>query len=209
MRILMLGILIFTFTVSFAKVKQSSTSELFSIRGRNESGFDKTKILFGPGFGLGAGYRTFSFFISPSIGYALTEDFNFGTTLGFNYFQASEDYINPVTNATEVYKFKYPGYSFSVFARYLLGNFLLLNFEPEINNTKYIQSYSYSPSGKIIENSRRLVVPSVLVGAGYPQRFGNSGYSYFMVCYDLIQDPNARYYQTIDIRLGLMLNLWR
>ena len=86
----------------------------------------------------------------------------------------------------------------------------LYNIEPEINSTKYIESYSVNmSSGKIIENSRRLFVPSVLVGAGYPQRFGNYGYSYFMVCYDLLQDPNARYYQTLDLRAGIMINLWQ
>jgi len=177
---------------------------------KSNQSFDKTRLLFGPGLGLGGGYRAFSFNVSPSVAYAFTEDFHAGTTLGFNYYQASEDYTNPITNTTEVFKYKYPAYSFSIYARYLVKNFLILNVEPEINNTKFVESYSVNmSSGKIIENSRRLFVPSVLVGAGYPQRFGNYGYSYFMVCYDLLQDPNARYYQTLDLRAGIMINLWQ
>ena len=98
----------------------------------------------------------------------------------------------------------------SIYGRYLLGNFLLLNVEPELNNTKIIDSYSYNwNSGKIIEKSSRLLVPSVLIGAGYTQHFNRYGYSFLMVCYDLLQNPNARYYQTVDIKAGIMLDLWK
>ncbi len=192
-----------------AETNNSQSSSYIAPKKKQTSGFDKRRLLIGPGLGFGAGNRAFSFNISPSLGYALTDNFNVGTTLGFNYYQASENYINPITQANEVFKYKYPAYSFSLWARYLIGNYLIVNFEPEINNTKFVESYSFTNSGKIVEKSRRLMVPSVLVGAGYPQRIGNYGYSYFMVCYDLIQDPNARYYQTLDIRLGIMLNLWR
>ena len=51
-------------------------------------------------------------------------------------------------------------------------------------------------------------MPSVLVGAGYAQRFGEYAHSYLMVCYDLVQNPNARYYQTLDYRVGIMISLW-
>lgn len=171
---------------------------------------DKSRILIGPGLGFGAAYRAFSCNISPSVAYCFTDHFHAGTTLGFNYFQSTEEYTNPLTNMTERYKHKFPAYSMSIYGRYLLGNFLLLNVEPELNNTKIIDSYSYNwNSGKIIEKSSRLLVPSVLIGAGYTQHFNRYGYSFLMVCYDLLQNPNARYYQTVDIKTGIMLDLWK
>jgi hypothetical protein len=171
---------------------------------------DKSRILIGPGLGFGAAYRAFSFNISPSVAYCFTDHFHAGATLGFNYFQSTEQYTNPLTNMTETYKHKFPAYSMSIYGRYLLGNFLLLNVEPELNNTKIIDSYSYNwNSGKIIEKSSRLLVPSVLIGAGYTQHFNRYGYSFLMVCYDILQNPNARYYQTVDIKAGIMLDLWK
>ena len=177
---------------------------------KKTSAIDKTRILLGPGLGFGAGYRSFSFNISPSVAYCFTDKFYAGATLGFNYFQAAQDYTNVVTNLPAVYKEKYPAYSMSIYARYRIGKFLLLNVEPEINNTKFVNNYSYNlTTGKIVEQSTRLFVPSFLVGGGYSQRFGTYAHSYLMVCYDLIQNPNARYYQTLDYRVGIMINLWQ
>lgn len=176
---------------------------------KSSSSFDKRKLLLGPGIGFGAGYRAFSFNLSPSVAYCFTPNFHTGATLGFNYFQTAEDYTNPVTNLPDVFKHKYPAYSFSVYARYLIANMFILNVEPEINNTKFVNSYSYNIStGKIIEKSQRLFVPSFLVGGGYAQRISDYGYTYLMVCYDLVQNPNARYYQTLDFRAGIMISLW-
>jgi len=179
-----------------------------------QSAIDKTRILFGPGIGFGAAYRSFSINLSPSVAYCFTDRFHAGTTLGFNYFQQSFEYDNILYGNKELYKYKVPAYSISVYARYLVGNFLILNFEPELNNTKFIKyPFEYPEdfnlaTGKIQERSSRLLIPSVLVGGGYAQRFGNYGYTYLMVCYDLVQNPNARYYQTLDYRFGVMINIW-
>jgi hypothetical protein len=63
-------------------------------------------------------------------------------------------------------------------------------------------------NGKIIEDKYRLNISSVLGGIGYVQKISDIGYSYIMVCYDLVQNPNARYYQTFDYRAGIMMNLF-
>lgn len=185
-----------------------SLSEKSKPKDKKVAGFDKTRLLIGPGIGAGAGYRAFSINLAPSVAYAFHENFNAGATLGFNYFQQSEDYNNYLTNMPETYKHKYPGYSFSVFARYLLKNFLLFNFEPELNNVKYETiSLDYN-TGKLIGHPQRLTIPSVLVGIGYAQRFGDYSYSFISLNYDLVQNPNARYYQTLDYRFGVMIQLF-
>jgi hypothetical protein len=185
-------------------------SSLMQPKKKAQSGnFDKSRVLIGPGLGFGAAYRAFSFNISPSLGYALTDNFITGFTLGFNYLQTTEEYYNFVTQRTELFKHKYPAYSMSIFARYLISNFLIVNFEPEINNTKFVNNYTINTTtGKIVEDKTRLFVPSVLVGVGYMQRFNRYSHSYLMICYDLVQNPNARYFRTLDYRAGIMLSLW-
>lgn len=178
---------------------------------RKKSGnFDKTRLLIGPGIGFGAGNRSFSLNLSPSVAYCFSEQFHLGTTLGFSYFQAADDYTNILNGQRETYKFRIPSYSWSVFGRYIIANSFVINVEPELNNTKFIKDYEYDlNTGKIVENSTRIFVPSLLLGAGYAQRLGQYGYTAIIAGYDVIQNPNARYYQTIDIRFAIMLELFR
>ncbi|MBK7588906.1 MAG: hypothetical protein IPI22_11560 [Bacteroidetes bacterium] len=200
---------IFVFTYNHAAPYERGLSLSKKNQPKKNTGFDKSRLLLGPGIGAGAAYRAFSINLSPTIGYAFHENFNAGVTLGFNYFQQAEDYTNPVTNALETYKYKYPGYSFSVYGRYLLKNFLLFNFEPELNNVKFVKGYSIDwTTGKPIENKQRITIPSVLVGIGYMQRFGQYSYSFISLNYDLIQNPNSRYFQTLDYRFGVMIQLF-
>lgn len=176
---------------------------------KKNSGFDKRRILIGPGLGAGAAQNAFSFNISPSVAYAFHENFYAGTTLGFNYYQLTERYQNYLTFEPEVFKHKYIGYTWSIFARYMLKNFLLVNFEPEINNSKFVRDYLIDwNTGKIKESKTRVTVPSLLVGLAYLQRFGQYGHTFFGVNYDLLQNPNSRYYQTLDMRFGIMLQLF-
>ncbi|HMN32243.1 MAG: hypothetical protein IT215_09615 [Chitinophagaceae bacterium] len=175
----------------------------------SQNGFDKKRLLLGPGIGAGAAYRAFSFDISPTLGYAFHENFNAGVTLGFNYFQQAEDYTNPINGQLETFKHKYPGYSLSVYARYLFKNFLMINFEPELNNVKYLKSFDFNmTTGKYSESYYRKTIPSALVGVGYMQRFGSYGYSFISINYDLIQNPNSRYYQTLSYQFGVMIPIF-
>lgn len=183
-------------------------SSFKSKKNKSTSGFDKTRLLLGPGIGAGAAYRAFSINLSPTLGYAFHENFNAGVTLGFNYFQEAYDYYDK-SNNLKTHKYKLPGYSFSVYARYLVKNFLMINFEPEVNNVKYISTSYYDQfKDQFIENSQRITIPSVLAGVGYMQRFGQYSYSYISLNYDLLQNPNSRYYQTLDYRFGVMIQLF-
>ena len=180
---------------------------------KKETAFDRTRLLLGGGGGFGAGFRAFSINVTPSIAYCITDNFNIGTTFGFNYYQQAEDFqyynttTNQVTDAT--FKYKYPGYSFSIFARYIIAERFMLNFEPEMTNVKVVKNYDVNPTnGKVTEDKYRLNISSVLAGIGYVQKISDLGYSYVMVCYDLTQNPNARYYQTFDYRAGIMMNLF-
>lgn len=180
---------------------------------KQQGGFDRTKLLIGGTGGFNAGYRMLSINLAPSVAYCFTNNFHVGASLGFNYFQQGEDfqYFNTTTQQTanSSYKYKYPGYSFSVFARYIIAQRFMLNFQPEINNLKIVKNYTVnSTNGKVIEDSYRLNVSSILAGIGYVQRLSEYGYYYVMICYDLKQNPNARYYETFDYRAGIMVSLF-
>ena len=198
----------------------ANPSESFSLynsiqkkKKKKDTAFDRTRLLLGGGGGFGAGFRAFSINVTPSIAYCITDNFNIGTTIGFNYYQQAEDfqYINTTTNQVTdaTFKYKYPGYSFSIFARQIIAQRFMLNFEPEMTNVKVVKDYDVNPTnGKVTEDKYRLNISSVLAGIGYVQKISDLGYSYVMVCYDLTQNPNARYYQTFDYRAGIMMNLF-
>jgi hypothetical protein len=178
---------------------------------KSESSFDRTRLIIGPGLGLTAGQRAFAFNINPSLGYAITDNFSVGASVGFSYFQQAVDKYNSVTKSTETFKYKLPTYSMSLFARYMIANMFILGVEPEISNTKFYTDLTKfnTTTGKFSPTSRRLTIPSFLIGAGYGQRMGEIGYYYFMGMYDLVQNPNARYYyQTIAVKAGLMIPLF-
>jgi hypothetical protein len=208
------------FLLNTSLIVIANPSENFSLynsiqkkKKKKDTAFDRTRLIAGGGGGFGAGFRAFSINVTPSIAYCITDNFNVGTTFGFNYYQQAEDFqyfnttTNQVTDAT--IKYKYPGYSFSIFARYIIAQRFMLNFEPEMNNVKVVKDYDINQAnGKIIEDKYRLNISSVLGGIGYVQKISDIGYSYIMVCYDLVQNPNARYYQTFDYRAGIMMNLF-
>jgi hypothetical protein len=205
---------IILFLTCFASLSFSSPNDfgiktaMFEKKKQKTSGFDKRRILIGPGLGFGASQRAFSLSIAPSVAYCLTDNFHVGTTLGFNYFQQAIDYQNINTLEQKTFKLKVPGYTAAVFARYLIANFLIINVQPELNSTKFIRDLEYNANGDLRDNSTRILVPSFLVGAGYTQRFSQYGYSGIMVGYDLLQNPNSNYYQTLDIRFAIMIDLF-
>ena len=209
-KLLSLFIFLLTTNILFANPFDANTYSLIPKK-QKTTGFDKRRLLLGPGVGAGAAYRAFSINLSPTVAYAFTENFNAGATFGFSYFQQAEDYTNYVTGAKETFKYKFPGYSFSIFGRYLIKNFLMLNVEPELSNVKFVKAYTVnSITGKIIENKQRVTIPAFLLGVAYMQRFSQYGYSFIGLNYDLVQNPNnVRYYQTLDYRVGIMLQLFQ
>lgn len=176
---------------------------------KKQSGFDKERILIGPGLNFGAAQQAFFFTIAPSVGYAWSEHFYSGISTSFSYYQFTQNEYNVLTNQVEAYKYKMPIYSMSVFARAIIGNYFMINFEPEINNIKYFYvPYPDPVTKKLKADSYRKNIPACLVGIGYMQRFGQYSHSYLMANYDLVQNPNSRYYGTLDIRAGIMLSLF-
>lgn len=172
--------------------------------------FEKENILIGPGIGFGAVQNAFSLNLSPSIAYSFSPYFYAGVTLGFNYYQEKYPAYNFYTNKEEVYRYKIPSYQFSAYARAILGQRFILNFEPMIMNVKNYTTAPYSDpvTKKLTADSYRLTIPALLVGAGYCQKYSEHSHLYYMLCYDAAQNPNSPFYGTLAVRVGLMLALY-
>lgn len=172
--------------------------------------FQKENILIGPGLGFGATQNAFSFNISPSIAYSFSNYFYAGVTLGFNYYQEKVSAYNFYTNQTEIYRYKIPSYNFSIYARAIVMNWLILNFEPVLMNVKTFTTFPYADpvTKKLTADYYRLTIPSLLVGAGYCQHYSERSHLYYMACYDVAQNPNSPYFGTLAMRIGLMLTLF-
>lgn len=176
---------------------------------KKQGGFEKERLLLGPGLNFGAAQQAFFLSVSPSVGYALSDHFYAGVTTTFSYYQFTQTEYNVLTNQSEPYKYKMPIYAASVYLRAMIANYILLNFEPEMNNIKYFYTpYPDPKTLKLKADSYRKNIPACLVGLGYMQRFGEYSHSYLMANYDLVQNPNSRYYGTLDIRAGIMISLF-
>lgn len=200
---------VFLFLV-FTTYAHDYNSLLVPKKKKKSSGFDRSMLLVGPGLGFNAGYRSFFINLSPSVGYYFAKNFYAGVTTSFSYYQQTDDIYNVYTNTTEPFKFKMPIYSASIFGRYLIGQYFMLNVQPEINNIKYFNSVAADPiTKKLTADTYRRSFSAMLVGLGYIQRFGEYSHTYFLANYDVLQNPNLPYFQSLDIRAGIMLQLFR
>jgi hypothetical protein len=170
--------------------------------------FQKEQLLIGPGLNFGAGAGQFSFTVAPTVAYAHTENFFTGITLSYTFFQSNID-LGTVVGQPTVVKAKGHMFSTSVFARYIIANYLIVNVEPELNRLKYPSDIFYNTqTGKVQIDHQRIVTPAFLVGLGYAQRMGTYSHSFFLANYDLVQNPNSPYFGTLDIRAGVMFSLF-
>ncbi len=170
--------------------------------------FDKSRLLFGGGIGVGGVGGAFSFNIQPMIGYRITDKFHAGITLGYTHFSQQIEYDNLLTGLPEIYKSKSSIISASLFARYFVFDMLFAQVEPEINSYDVGEVNYSTTTGKLYKTPQRLAIPSFLVGAGYGSRLGNISYMTIIVMYDLVQNPNSPYYKVPVIRGGLNLGLF-
>jgi len=176
---------------------------------KKNGGFDRTKLFTGGGLGFNFIPRGFMFNISPTIGYSFSNNFQLGTTIGFNYIQESIPYQNSLTGVNSMYSYKYPFYSTSVFARVIPFPSIILQVEPEINNYKVLNSLYYNnTTGNLVEDSKRVNIFSFLVGGGYVQQMGGRAQSMIMVMYDVARNPNSPYYGRPVIRGGINFGIF-
>lgn len=142
-------------------------------------------------FNYGQNFLFFGF--SPFVGYKLTEDFSVGAGPKYQIYRYSDPSFTFNDNA----------YGGSVFTRYLIGEWGIVQAEAEIFNTT---------NNSVFIQDERATVGTLLGCIGYRQG-SEQGYYQILLCYDIIDDrnsPNRYMYMAgipLFIRGGLVINL--
>ena len=148
-------------------------------------GFDKSKLTFGGNFGLQFGDYTVVN-ISPQVGYNFSKYFGLGTGLGYSYYK--EDY------GVGEYSRHYASYN--LYARIYPLQTFVIGVQPEISRMWEKETIRGQEPYKSNE-----FVPTVLVGAGL--RYSGM---IAMIQYDVVQDKNSPYGNTIVYTVGYSFN---
>lgn len=130
--------------------------------------------------------------VSPILGYNFTDYFSFGVSLTYRYFSGLYS-VTGLNYRTHIY-------GGSIFSRLLLGRRLIIQGELEALNTEV-----YNPTTR---NFGRKFVPLGLFGGGVRNDWGGGSYSYFLIMYDFINDPNSpNPFSPFAIKIGFAIPL--
>lgn len=170
---------------------------------------DPDRLIFGGWglFGIGSGITNIG--VTPILGYKITDQFSAGIGFGYQYLHI-KNYntviTDPTTGAEEYKPLQANIYSPSVWARHIIWNNVFAHAEYEHNifsQTSYTNDYTKYGEYPIIKDKQSINVPCMLVGAGLRQPLGDRASIVFMALYDVLQDKNSPYRNTIAIRLGV------
>ena len=174
---------------------------------KKETGFDPSRVIFGGGLGLGFGSGYFYGGLSPVVGYMITDKFAAGIGLSYQYYRNKFDEVSAYDyngNYAGDYQFdrKSSIYTGSLWARYIVWKNLFVQVQPEILNVDKYQNFRIDNFNVVHADNVRQWAPAALVGLGLRQPITRNASLILLAMYDVIQDPNTPYYQTIDISFG-------
>ena len=158
-------------------------------------------------FGIGAGITNIG--VTPILGYRITDNFAVGIGFGYQYLRV-KNYntviIDPSTYAEEFRPLTAHIYAPSVWARHIIWNNIFAHVEYEHNifsQTYFVNDYTQYLTLPVIKEKNTINVPCLLVGGGLRQPLGERSSFIFMLLYDVLQDKNSPYRNTVAIRLGV------
>lgn len=169
-----------------------------------EKGFDPSRMIYGGGFVFGIGGGVTNLGLSPIIGYAITDKFSAGIGIGYQYYKAKNVPVVDASNSPVGYfDLKTSIYTGNVWARYLIFQNVFVHLQPEVNSLEKFGDVTYDPSGAFQVAKERIMVPSLLVGLGLRQPVSDRVSLLATALYDVLQEPNSPYRNTIDLRIGV------
>jgi len=133
----------------------------------------KQRIYVGGEFSLRFGLLTY-LYISPIVGYDITEKFSGGLSTMYQLFRFRDPATNFVSSSH--------AYGGGVFLRYRPIEFLLLQTEFDLFNSDDFTTTTVS--------NDRVNVPVFMAGLGYAGSMGDKAYYHLMIMYDFIDDIN-------------------
>ncbi|MBW7913480.1 MAG: hypothetical protein H3C54_07240 [Taibaiella sp.] len=156
-------------------------------------------------FGIGSGVTNLG--ITPILGYRITDEFSAGIGFGYQYLRI-KDYFSVITNpdplVEERRSLNAHFYSPSVWTRYVIWNNIFAHAEYEHNISSYKEhtnDFTKFPPPPMTIN-KTVSVPCLLLGGGLRQPIGERSSFVFMALYDVLQNVNSPYRNTIAIRVG-------
>ena len=202
--------------IVFSIINIASAQDVYSSSGRSlnkektnvksDKLIDPDRLIFGGWgvFGIGSGITNIG--ITPILGYRITDEFSAGIGFGYQYLRVKEYFpvITGVNGEEELRPLNAHFYSPSVWARYLIWSNIFAHAEYEHNISsfkEYTNDFTQFPPTEITRQSTASV-PSMLVGGGIRQPVGGRSSFVFMVLYDVLQDPQSPYYNTVAVRVG-------
>lgn len=153
----------------------------------------KERLFFGGDFGLSFGDITYVR-IAPIVGYHVSPKIGFGGGPSYQYWRFN--YLSPngpASTQTQII-------GLNTFMRWFPFESVFVQSDFELLNLK--SSFRDPNSSFFDEQVSRVNVPVWLIGGGYVQRSGRSGFM-LGVFYDLIQDRNSPYGRDLIIRAGM------
>ena len=121
-----------------------------------QKGFDKSKLFYGGGLGLGFGSLITQVSVYPQVGYRFSEHFAAGGGVNFSLYSQKSPYVDD-------YKYNYTVAGLNVFGRVYPIRYIVLQLQPEYNYTWGKVKY-YNPSSETKLPGK--LVPSLIAGAG-------------------------------------------
>ena len=157
-------------------------------------------------FGIGAGVTNIG--VTPILGYRITDNFSAGIGFGYQYLRIKNNntvIVDPNVGTEEYRPLNAHIYSPSVWLRHIIWNNIFGHVEYEQNifsQTRYTNDHTQYATRPIIKIKETISVPSLLVGGGLRQPVGERSSLVIMLLYDVLQDINSPYRNTVAIRFG-------
>lgn len=170
---------------------------------------DPSRFIVGGWFVFGMGNGFFNAGLTPVFGYRITDNFSAGIGFGYQYFRIKENNLvitDPNTGAQEFRPLNANIYSPSVWTRYVIWNNIFAHVEYEhniFNQTYYDNDFTQYGTVPVVKVKESINVPSLLVGGGLRQPISDRTSFIIMGLYDVLQEKNSPYRNTLAIRLGI------
>lgn len=199
--------------VGFTETAQAKTPALAakSPYYGSQRGFDPERLILGGNMGMNFIKNGYSFYFAPTVGYRFTNRFHMGSNLSYLFYQEKFKYTNSKYFNEETYRYRAHQYSTSLFMRLFIAGPLFIHTEPGLNFYKTLKNpdFVYDQStGKLVEQTQRDIIPSVLTGAGFAIPLGGSAAFVIYGMYDVLQNPQSPYYGLPIIRGGFAFGMF-
>lgn len=158
---------------------------------KSKTGFDTKRLVYGGQVGFGVGSNDYwSIYLSPQIGYMLTDRLIVGTGISYAYAQRKYTYYVE-------YKEKQNQFGVNLFTDFYLTRRIFVTARPEIfyQNTKW--NY-LDVNGKRQKGNQNDFIPAVVLGAGI-----SVGMATLSINYDIIQDDLTPYGDSVFLSIGI------